>query len=176
MAMDSKRALEAVRRCPLPVVALLNGDALGGGAELAAACDFRLAAEHARIGFVQGKLNISTAWGGGIDLARIVGPVTALRLLASARILDVAAAMQLGLVDAVAEGDESGADVVARFTKDMLNQTSQVLSTFKRLIAACKAGEERHALLELETELFARNWVHDDHWAAADKILTKRTA
>jgi len=176
MAVDAKRALEAVRRCPLPVVALLNGDALGGGAELAAACDFRVATADARIGFIQGRLNISTAWGGGVDLAAIVGPTAALRLLASARILDGPTAKNLGLLEEVADNGESGADVVARFITDMLSQTPQVLSTFKRLVAACKAGEARPALLEMETELFARNWIHDDHWAAADTILTKRTA
>ncbi|MCH8238351.1 MAG: enoyl-CoA hydratase/isomerase family protein, partial [Proteobacteria bacterium] len=62
MADDAKQAFEAIRRFPVPVVAALNGDALGGGAELAVACDFRVFAHHARIGFVHGRLNIPTAW------------------------------------------------------------------------------------------------------------------
>lgn len=175
MAVDARRALEAVRRCPLPAIALLNGDALGGGAELAAACDFRVAAAHARIGFIQGKLAISTAWGGGVDLAAIVGPTVALRLLAGSTILDAAEALRLGLYDAVAAGNETGEQAVRRFTTDMLAQSPQVLASFKRLTAACRAGEARADLLELETELFARNWVHEDHWAAADRILARRT-
>src|SRR5580700_1462882 len=59
MAFDAKAWLEAIRQFPVPVVAALNGDAMGGGAELAVACDFRIAASHARIGFVQGRLNIA---------------------------------------------------------------------------------------------------------------------
>ena len=81
MAEGAKQAFETIRRFPVPVVAALNGDALGGGAELAVACDFRVFAHHARIGFVQGRLNISTAWGGGVDLMRLVGPAIGLRLL-----------------------------------------------------------------------------------------------
>ncbi|MBM3359776.1 MAG: enoyl-CoA hydratase/isomerase family protein, partial [Betaproteobacteria bacterium] len=86
MAEQARDALEAIRSFPVPVVAALNGDALGGGAELAVACDFRVAASHARIGFIQGRLNIATAWGGGADLMRLVGPARALRLLAAAEL------------------------------------------------------------------------------------------
>ncbi|MCX7141801.1 MAG: enoyl-CoA hydratase/isomerase family protein [Proteobacteria bacterium] len=95
-------ALQAIRSFPVPVVAALNGVALGGGAELAVACDVRIAAAHARIGFVQGTLNIPTAWGGGSDLAAIVGPSSALELLCSARVLSAAEALAAGLVESVA--------------------------------------------------------------------------
>src|SRR5918993_3980409 len=66
MSRSARDVLDSIRRFPVPVVAALNGDALGGGAELAVACDMRVAATHARIGFVQGRLGITTAWGGGI--------------------------------------------------------------------------------------------------------------
>ena len=101
MADQAKAALDAIRNFPVPVVATLNGDALGGGAELAASCDFRVAASHARIGFIQGRLNIATAWGGGIDLARIVGSARALRLLARSELLSGDEALALGLVDEI---------------------------------------------------------------------------
>jgi enoyl-CoA hydratase len=58
---------------PSPVIALLNGDAIGGGAELALACDLRVMCEGTHIGYVHGRLAITPAWGGGTDLAGVVG-------------------------------------------------------------------------------------------------------
>jgi hypothetical protein len=85
MALLARGALDAVRRFPVPVIAALNGDALGGGAELSVSCDFRVASPLARIGFIQGRLAISTAWGGGIDLFELLGRRPALRLLCTDR-------------------------------------------------------------------------------------------
>src|SRR3546814_2358734 len=87
MSHRFRAVLEKLRSFPAPVIAALNGDAFGGGAELAMACDLRIAAGHARIGFLQGKLAISTAWGGGPDLFAALGISRALRLLARAEIL-----------------------------------------------------------------------------------------
>jgi len=103
MAEQAKQALDAIRNFPVPVVALLNGDALGGGAELAMACDFRLAAAHARIGFLQGRLNISSAWGGGIDLFQTLGRARALFLLGTCEMVDGDRALELGLIEAMAD-------------------------------------------------------------------------
>jgi len=76
MAEIAKSAFQAIRDFPVPVIAALNGDALGGGVELAVACDMRVADRHARIGFVQGILKITTAWGGctpsGIEVSTVV--------------------------------------------------------------------------------------------------------
>jgi enoyl-CoA hydratase len=166
MAEDAKRALAAVRDMPVPVVAVLNGDALGGGAELALACDFRVAAAHARIGFIQGRLNISTGWGGGIDLVRRVGPSVALRLMARAELLSAAEALRTGLVDEVA-GDGEGLDeTVQRFVAPMLVQSPQVLRAFKAVV--------RTGSPEVETRLFAETWIHDDHWSAVAKLAGRK--
>jgi enoyl-CoA hydratase len=166
-------AFNAIRRFPVPVIAALNGLALGGGAELAVACDLRIAAAHARIGFVQGTLNIPTAWGGGSDLAAILGPARALQLLAEARILDAAQAAELGLIDAVAASDEAFDAFVARFIAPWLRQRPQVMRAFKWQAAARKLGLPRAALEERDREHFAYAWCHEEHWAAAKGILEK---
>lgn len=173
MANDAKAALDAVRRFPVPVVAALNGDAMGGGAELAMACDFRVSASHARIGFVQGRLNLSTAWGGGIDLMNVVGAGAALRILCRSELFAPDEALALGLIDASAEPGQALDERVGGFLAPVLRQAPQVLRAFKGLAHGVRSGLSRKDLEALETRLFARTWVHDDHWAAADRILGK---
>lgn len=174
MANDAHDALDAIRAFPVPVVAALNGDALGGGAELAVACDFRVAASHAHVGFIQGRLNIATAWGGGADLMRLVGPAKALRLLAASERLDAAAASYLGLVDSVGAPGEPLQAVVDRFVAPFLQQAPQVLRAFKALAAAFRRGRPGDELREIEIRQLVETWVHRDHWQAADAILKAR--
>lgn len=176
MAEQAKAALDAVRRFPVPVIAVLNGNAMGGGAELALACDFRVAAADARIGFVQGRLNISTAWGGGVDLMRLLGAGPALGVLCRAEMLEPARALALGLVDAVAENGAALEETVRGFIAPFLRQAPQVLRAFKALARAARDGEARPALHELETKKFARTWIHGDHWDAADRVLARSDA
>lgn len=176
MSRQARAALDAVRRFPVPVVAALNGDALGGGAELAVACDLRVAAAHARIGFVQGRLAITTAWGGGIDLLSLVGPARALALKSRSDLLTGAEAAAIGLVDEVAKPGESLADAVDRFVAPMLKQTRKVLAAFKALNLAYGRGTSREELERIETARFAETWIDDDHWLAADAILTRRAS
>ncbi len=173
MAEQAKRALDSLRTFPVPVVAALNGSAMGGGAELAMACDFRVAAAHARIGFVQGRLNITSAWGGGVDLMRRVGPDRALALLCRGAMLDCGEAFAQGLIDGYAEAGEALEAALERFLQPFLLQAPQVLRGFKALAAGARAGLSRRELDELETRVFAPTWTHEDHWAAAEKILTR---
>ncbi|MDH5535700.1 MAG: enoyl-CoA hydratase/isomerase family protein [Betaproteobacteria bacterium] len=171
MADDMHDALDAIRFFPVPVVAALNGDALGGGAELAVACDFRVAASHSRIGFIQGRLNIATAWGGGEDLMRLIGSAKALRLLAASELLDAAAALDLGLLDAAGAAGEPLQAVVDRFIAPFRQQAPQVLRAFKALAAATRKGLPGTAVREIETRHLVETWVHPDHWQAADRVL-----
>jgi enoyl-CoA hydratase len=170
----ARGALAAVQRFPVPVIAGLNGDALGGGAELAVACDFIVAAEHSRIGFIQGRLNIATAWGGGARLLGRVGPARALRLLTRSELLSPAQALAIGLIDQVAAAGESLDDALEAFYRPMLGQVPQVLRAFKALAQAGHAGADAQALERLETSRFIATWLHDDHWAAADRALQAR--
>jgi len=166
-------AFQAIRTFPVPVVAAVNGLAVGGGAELAVACDVRIAAAHARIGFVQATLAIPTAWGGGSDLMAIVGPARGLALLADARVLGADDALRAGLVDAVAPQAEDFAAFVARFLAPWLARTPRVMRAFKWQSAARKLGLTREATDVRDRELFALAWSHADHWEAAKDVLDR---
>jgi len=169
-------ALQAIRDFPAPVVAALNGVALGGGAELAVACDLRIAAAHARIGFVQGTLNIPAAWGGGHDLIALLGPARGLELLGAARVLSATQALAAGLVEAVASEGEDFAAFVERWIAPFARQRPQVMRAFKAQAAAAKLGLPRTTMEARDAELFARAWCHADHWAAAENILSKEAS
>ena len=169
-------ALQAIRAFPVPVVAALNGYAIGGGAELALACDARIAAAHARIGFVQGTLNIPTAWGGGSDLVATLGPARALELLCSARVLQASEAQAMGLVQAVAAEGEPFAGFVERYLAPWRKQRPQVMRAFKWQAAAGKLGLPRAQIVPRDRDLFAQAWCHAEHWAAAANILNKESA
>jgi enoyl-CoA hydratase len=160
-----KAALNAVRNFPVPVVACLNGVALGGGAELAVACDLRFAAAHATIGFIHSRLAIAPSWGGSIDLVRLLGYGTALRMMTRCEILDAEAALKIGLFDGVTPAGQTLEQAFAEFTAVLRTQPPQVMRAMKA------AGKEermlnRAAAESVETENFVNVWVHDDHWAA----------
>ncbi len=100
-----KEVALVIRSAPQPVIAAINGAAAGGGANLALACDYRLAAEGASLGQVFHKLGIGPDWGGSYFLPRLVGPSRALELIWSARMVPAAEAHALGMVDRVVPAD-----------------------------------------------------------------------
>src|SRR5207244_3265723 len=101
MASRARRLLDRVAALPVPVIAALNGHALGGGAEVAIAADVRIAADDIKIGFNQVSLGIMPAWGGAERLAQVVGRGRALMAIATGEVYDAEAALRLGLVDLV---------------------------------------------------------------------------
>ncbi len=172
MMDEAGSALDALRHCPVPVIAYLNGDAIGGGAELALACDLRLQASHARLGYVQARLAITSAWGGGPDLFRTVGPARALRMLGRAELVGADEALACGLADAVIRDGVHGADLQA-FLRPLDDCAPQVLRGFKAQAIAARQGLPWAAQRQVEREHLVRTWLHDDHWSAADKLLSK---
>lgn len=95
---DAFRFLE---KMPKPVVAAVNGFALGGGLELALACDLRIASENARFGLPEVKLGIIPGYGGTIRLPRLVGRGRALEMMLTGEMIDAEEAYRIGLVNRV---------------------------------------------------------------------------
>lgn len=173
MSKRGRRALDRIRNFPLPVIAALNGLALGGGAELAMACDFRIAAQHAEIGFLQGQLAVTTAWGGGIDLVAAIGSQRALDLLISARRLTATQALEAGLFDRVCADNESLDTCLAAFLQPCLARSRQVLNGFKALAAGHRHIIHKH-LSSIEQQHFVTSWTNDDHWVAVGQATAGR--
>lgn len=172
MADRSRAALDAVRLCPVPVLAYLNGDAIGGGAELAVACDMRLQASHARIGFIQARLAIGSAWGGGPDLCQLVGGARAMRMMARCEMVEAERALDWGLADAVIADGADGKDMES-FLAPMLACPQQVLRGIKAQTAAWRTGQSHEQRRHVERQQVLATWLHDDHWRASDRFLAK---
>lgn len=95
------KLVRLIRDAPKPVLASLNGVAAGGGANLALACDLRIASDTAGIGQVFHKIGLHPDWGGTYFLPRLVGPARALELIWSAEIISAARCLEMGLVNQV---------------------------------------------------------------------------
>jgi len=174
MVRDAHAALTAVREFPLPVIAALNGRAIGGGAELATSCDFRIATAQASLGYVHGKLGISSQWGGGTALVDLLGPHKALYAMASGTVFGARAALELGLVDVVCEPGETLEDAVQAFLAPMLAMAPQVLRAAKSHVLAAQRGLPAVERVAMELVSAVDTWLHPDHWTAADRVLKPR--
>ena len=172
MARRMRNTLDRLAALPMPVIAALNGDAYGGGAEVAIACDIRIASAHARFGFTQAKLGIMPAWGGVERLAALVGRGRALYLLSTGRVLSAAEAREWGVVEEVAP---SG-DFAARWRQlasELAGVPRDALFGIKATVEAAVPGA-RPELAPAATQRFAGAWVSDDHWRAAAELARKR--
>lgn len=170
VSTTGRAALDAIRHCPAPVYAAINGHALGGGAELAMACDFRIASANATLGFLQGKLNVTTSWGGGADLISVVGASRALELLLSSRKLNMTEAVGHGLVDQIVPEGSALIDATRAHAAQYLSKPAHVIQGFTRVAHAAKA-KLRDAVGPVEFNSFVNAWVHDAHWEAAANSL-----
>lgn len=120
-------------RHPKPVVAAVNGFALGGGCELAAACDFRIASEKARFGQPEINLGLIPGWGATQLLQRIVGVAKAKEMISTGAMLGAQEALQAGLVNRVVEAEKFEEEVRA-FAESLTRGPGIALSKAKELI------------------------------------------
>ncbi|MGD0076112.1 MAG: enoyl-CoA hydratase/isomerase family protein [Candidatus Binataceae bacterium] len=164
MSRQMQRLMGRLAGLPVPVIGAINGDSLGGGCEVALACDIRIVSQTARFGFKQVTIGITPAWGGRRRLVRLIGRSRALSLLLTGELIDAAEALRLGLADRVVEPSE----VVAA----ALELAGQIARNPRLAVRAIKQAVDEGEHLEgeqavaFEAELFARTWMTDDHWEA----------
>lgn len=94
-------AVDAMVSLPVPVIAALNGDAFGGGAELASRCDLRVMDPAARICFSEARLGLMPDWGGGPGLTKLIGASAAADMILTGRRVEAEEALRIGLVNRV---------------------------------------------------------------------------
>ncbi|MCI0689999.1 MAG: enoyl-CoA hydratase-related protein, partial [Sporichthyaceae bacterium] len=104
-SLAGQQMMRRLERCGKPVIAAVNGFALGGGCELAMACHLRVASESARFGQPEVKLGVAPGYGGTVRLPRLVGKGRALELLLTGAMIDAQEAWRIGLVSRVVPAD-----------------------------------------------------------------------
>jgi enoyl-CoA hydratase/carnithine racemase len=144
----------------IPSIAVIEGYALGGGLELALACDMRIAASNAKLGFPEINLGIMPGSGGTIRAPRIIGEAKAKELILLGRILNAEEALKIGLVNVVAAPDELE-EIVFKWTEKLKNGPSIALAMAKKTI---EMGVEENLQkgIELETKNWARLFNTED--------------
>ena len=145
LALRGQAVMRGIETCGKPVIACVNGFALGGGCELALCCTLRIASEKARMGQPEVKLGLIPGYGGTQRLPRLVGRSAALKMLLTADMVDAAEALRIGLVDMVVPA----ADLM--FSARAL--AAKIAAQAPLAIAACIDAVDRGADLPLEPAL-----------------------
>jgi enoyl-CoA hydratase/carnithine racemase len=172
MASRVRRMLDRVAAFPVPVVAALNGHALGGGAEVAVAADIRVAADDVKIGLNQVSLGIMPAWGGAERLAQLIGRSRALLAVTTGEVYDAPTAQRIGLVDVVVPRAAFD-DCWRTLARQMAAAAPGTTRAVKSVIDA--AAPSVHPELEDgATDAFARLWTAEAHWAAVEAMEQRR--
>ena len=165
-------AFDAVARIPKPVVAAITGYALGGGCELALACDWRVVAEDAKLGQPEIKLGIIPGAGGTQRLARLIGPAKAKDLIFSGRMVDAAEALRIGLADRVVPAADVYATALA-MVQPYVTGPSLALRAAKLAVDGGLSMDLASGLA-LESHLFAGLFATDDRVEGTTAFVEKR--
>lgn len=165
---------ELIERAPFPVIAAVNGFALGGGCELMLACDFAYAADKAKLGQPEVNLGVIPGFGGTQRLARRVGIAKARELIYTADLLSAEEALRVGLVNGVFPAAEL-LDKVREIAAKIATKGPLAVAAAKRVMLR-GADLELSAANELETQAFGVLFGSADQREGMTAFLEKRTA
>jgi enoyl-CoA hydratase len=174
LAMDA-RVLELARRIealPMPVIAAVNGVAIGGGTELALACDLRIAEPHVTFTFKHAAMGVTPGWGGLARLAATVGRGAAAKLLFTALPVAADEALRIGLIDEIAAPGKATEHALARARAIAMNSPATV-GALKLLLRSAYANR---LTAEEEQRVFQESTRSADHAEALDAFFAKRPA
>ena len=156
---------------PVPVIAAINGFALGGGCEVTLACDIRLASEATKISQPEVALGIPPGWGGTQRLPRIAGEGFAKRMILTGAMIGPDEALAAGLVSAVHPADDL-LDAAVAMGEEIAQKSPSAVALSKRLIHG--ALGERADRLEAEAEAFAQQFADPERLEGMTAFLEKR--
>ena len=136
------RAFDALESMEKPVIAAIDGTCVGGGLELALACDVRIAAPDARLGFPEHNIGLIPGLGGCSRFVHLVGPGVAKDMIFSGELIDGERARTIGLVERVADDPEAATN---DYANDLLSQPPQALGLAKRVVNSARDTDTQTA-------------------------------
>ncbi|HYK35845.1 enoyl-CoA hydratase-related protein [Alloacidobacterium sp.] len=174
LAARGQHLFDRIETCGKPVIACINGFALGGGCELALACTFRIASETAKFGQPEVKLGLIPGYGGSQRLSRLVGKGAALKMILTGEMVPALEALRIGLVEEVVTLDQ----LLARGEQIARTIAAQAPLAVSKSLEAVHAGYDlplRQAL-DLEAGLFGLCCATEDKAEGTKAFLEKRAA
>ncbi|WP_016856067.1 enoyl-CoA hydratase-related protein [Halomonas smyrnensis] len=171
-AGQAQATLKRLEALPVPVVALVNGFCLGGGCELALACDWAVASDNAVFGQPEVLLGVIPGFGGTQRLPRRVGPAMALDLVTTGRKIDAGEALRIGLVNRVMPQAELE-DYAAELTQQLGGNGPQAVRGAKQAVHD-GLDQDLDSALALETSLFALCFAGDEQREGMSAFVEKR--
>ncbi|MCP3741739.1 enoyl-CoA hydratase/isomerase family protein [Rossellomorea sp. BNER] len=156
---------------PKPTIAWINGIAIGGGCEIATACDYRISKKAVKMGFVQGNLAITTGWGGASLLYERILPSHAMRLLMTADLYDVEELYQMKFIDHLISDDGSEVD---DYLHSITTKSIQVIKAYKQALLNKWNSTKLHENMMKEIRSCAILWAKVEHHEAVKRFLNKK--
>ncbi|MBA2174279.1 enoyl-CoA hydratase/isomerase family protein [Halobacillus locisalis] len=171
LLVPMKEVLYKIATLPVPTIALLNGQARGGGCEIATACDFRYGVSDASFGFVQGDLGIRPGWGGGVLLYERIAAAQAAHWLMDAEMYEAAETLRIGWLHKMGtlEQLQSG-----RFIESFLNKTETQMRQFKSQYLSSLSIKGLSDRMDEEVKECAVLWESEEHKLAVQKFMSSR--
>ncbi|XP_016284372.1 ethylmalonyl-CoA decarboxylase isoform X1 [Monodelphis domestica] len=159
LCMFMQNTLTRFMRLPLISVALVQGRAMGGGAEFTTACDFRLMTPSSEIRFVHKEMGITPSWGGAARLTEIIGSRQALKVLSGALKLDPTIALEIGIADEILQSSDEGQSLeeARKWLQQFISGPSEVIRALKTVVSSGKELALEEAL-ETERDVLSTLW------------------
>lgn len=173
LMMKGHRVMDLIESLEKPVIAAINGFTLGGGCELAMACDIRISSEKAKFGQPEVNLGIIPGFGGTQRLSRLVGKGMAKYLIMTAEIISADEALRIGLVERVVPAEELMGNAV-KVAKTIMSKAPYAVAVAKSVINN-GIGLDMKSACTLEIESFTAPFSSDDKIEGMSAFLEKRT-
>lgn len=166
-------ALERLETLPCPTIAAVEGPALGGGAEIALACDIRIMAEDAMLGLMHVRLGIPPAWGGGQRLLRLVGYARATEWITSGKVMSGPEAAENGLTNRLTASGETLDEAIV-LAQEIAQNDPPTVQAIKRMLRAGLSLPATKAK-DAERAEFPDLWAAPAHLERSERFVSKKT-